>query len=65
MNAVEIHTRLNAIAANTNDPETARKLEHHLYEDFIHHVADDGATLGELARLVLTSKAIDFPRWSI
>jgi len=64
MNGQEIIDRVVKIEAMSFDAEMAHVEEDQLYADFIRHVQDEAGTeLSEMARLVLTTSEIEFPRW--
>lgn len=46
------------------DFETAHSLEDQLYRRFVEHVAEQGGELGAMAKQVLKTKEIDFPRYT-
>lgn len=48
-----------------DDYEKAHGLEDQLYEDFVQYICDTGTTdQRSLARVVLSTKDIDFPRYT-
>ena len=68
MNA-ELEKQLDGYIANirlvgNSDPEVAHGLEDNLYETFIKSIAKDGPdNLKKIAKKILKTKKIDFPRW--
>lgn len=64
MTLQEIKRTVKAIDDVQSDPEVAHGLEDTLFENFTRHVAKMGDDeLQKMARAVLKSKKIDFPRW--
>ena len=64
MTSDDIQSVLAVIQELANDPEAAHQIEDALYQDFIEHVAERGGEkLARMAREVLRSRKIDFPRW--
>lgn len=64
MTIAEIKTRINAIESEVWDPETAHLLEDTLREDVLCYLAQVApAELGEMARLAVSTRDIEFPRW--
>jgi len=64
----EIKERIRAIegeAEAPGDPEVAHGLEDGLWEDVLRYLAQVApAELGEIARLAVSTRDIDFPRWT-
>jgi len=64
MTILEALERVKTIEDMRDDPESARSYEDDLYEDFVRFVADKNkGKLGEIAKLILETKKMDFPRW--
>lgn len=64
MNIEEVKDRLTKIANANCDDAQAHILEDELYSDFVAFVASgEYAHLSDMAKLILTSKDIDFERW--
>jgi len=67
MTLKEIEDRIEHISANKDDDEAAHGAEDVLYSTFIEYVASpaarDDLTLADKARMVLSTKQIDFQRW--
>jgi len=51
------------IKAIADDDESAHGAEDDLREDFIEYIATRKDSLGEKARLILSTNKIDFARW--
>lgn len=62
MTEEKINNLIQTIKDSAHDEEAAHGLEDALYEVFIDFVAKRDDELGKLARLVLTTKDIDFQR---
>lgn len=63
MTLEEIEARLEDIERSAKDSEMAHGLEDDLYIDFVQHVAQMGPPeLAEMAKAVLRSQQLDFPR---
>lgn len=60
----KIKAKAKEIEARVKDPETAHVLKDELYHDFIQHVSKhaDG-NLSAMAKEVLKTQKIQFPRW--
>ena len=64
MTADEITERIKKIEQASGDDEAQHSREDKLYYDFIKFIADtELGDLGLMAKLVLTTKAINFARW--
>jgi hypothetical protein len=64
MTLKEIQDRVASIDERKGDDESAHGAEDALREDFIRYVAETATpSLAEKARLVLSTKDIDFARW--
>ena len=60
----EIMLRIERIRSLRDDPEAAHSEEDALREDFIRYVSTFDIRLADKAALVLTTKDIEFPRWT-
>ena len=58
----DIHQAVASIRDAAKDPEKAHALEDELFIKFIGHVANQPTALGEMAREVLKTSEIQFPR---
>jgi len=63
MTIVEIQRKIDAIDLAAWDYENAHMLEDALRQEFIAFIAQRKDSLGDKARLVLTTKDIDFERY--
>lgn len=63
MTQKEIFNRIEEISVNKRDDEKAHSMEDSLYADFIAFVAERDDELGVMAKMVLTTKELDFARW--
>lgn len=63
MTTKEILQRIQHIKDVRSDDEVAHSQKDTLYEDFISTIAKRKDGLGIKARLILTTKDIDFARW--
>ena len=64
MTLESIRAALEVIRELASDGGAAQALESALYEDFVEHIANNGREAdARLAKEVLRSKNIDFPRW--
>ena len=65
MNLTEIEKRVKDIEECIDDYETAHGMEDDLFADFIKHVAHSlvDENLSEMAKAVLKTKKISFPRY--
>lgn len=67
MTKEQIQDKLNAIKALSWDHEAAHSLEDELYHDFITYISNSlkvHKDVSEMALLVLSSKKIEFPRYT-
>jgi hypothetical protein len=65
MKIKQIERWVEEIREIAHDCEAAHTLEDDLYEAFIEYVASNGAKdLKKKAKLILTTKQIDFPRYT-
>jgi hypothetical protein len=65
MTKEDIEKAIKQIKGYAHDPEFAHSLEDALRGRFIDYVANTAhVELAEMARLVLSTDEIDFPRWS-
>lgn len=58
-----IKLRLDNIEKSKGDYESAHGLEDNLYQKFVEHVSTTDGDLGVMAKEILKSKEIDFPRY--
>ncbi len=64
MNADRIRKAVAEITFFATDPSLAHSLEDNLYAKFVGDIADHGPEdISRLAKEVLRTKDIDFPRW--
>jgi hypothetical protein len=63
MNVDEAKRRVENIAAQAGDAEGAHSSEDMLYSDFVRFVATQEGDLAEVAKEILKTEKIDFPRW--
>lgn len=52
-----------SIHAIKDDPETAHEIEYCLYQAVLEEVVAGNPDAKKMARLALTTKTVDFPRW--
>ena len=58
-----IQGKIDEIKKEMDDPEVAHGMEDDLYAEFIEHISKREDSLGEMAKLVLTTEGLDFSRW--
>ena len=63
MKIKEIEAFIEQIKRSAGDDEIAHSMEDALREDFIEYIATRKDSLGDKARLILTTNEIDFARW--
>ena len=63
MTEKEIYRRIKEITEKANHYEAAHVLEDALMIDFIKFIASERKQFSKLAKLILRTELIDFPRW--
>jgi len=63
MKIEEIKQRVQEIAKNAGDPESAHSMEDELLFDFVRLIAEQDSEFSAAAKEVLKVAEIDFPRW--
>ena len=63
MDKKEITERVSAIEEIAWDDESAHSKEDSLREDFIEYIAKRKDSLGDKAKMILSTNDIDFARW--
>lgn len=63
MKLEEISSRVEEIRAKAEDEEAAHGKEDSLRNDFIEYISKRKDSLGEKAKLILSTNKIKFPRW--
>ena len=63
MSIEEIKKALSMIEAANGDDEAQHSLEDELYAGFVEHISQGQSEYAEMAKLILTTKQMDFARW--